>query len=271
MLKEQGITPAFAGNTTSRKYSSCNHRDHPRLRGEYAIRWSMSWKKKGSPPLARGVPMKISKWFSGKRITPACAGSTMTAKTIMNPAEDHPRLRGEYFRESVLHAFRLGSPPLARGVRRFMVQFHLILRITPACAGSTNFRNSAYSLWQDHPRLRGEYSNCDVASALAKGSPPLARGVLILSRIMIEWKGITPACAGSTVHCNYNYKSDRDHPRLRGEYLIEKMTTYTKSGSPPLARGVQQKRIDVIFWPRITPACAGSTLKKAWFCVILVY
>ena len=36
MLKEQGITPAYAGNTIKGLQGVELERDHPRLRGEYA-------------------------------------------------------------------------------------------------------------------------------------------------------------------------------------------------------------------------------------------
>ena len=55
----------------------------------------------------------------------------------------------------------------------------------------------------------------------------------------------------------------RDHPRLRGEYLKRLLNTDDYLGSPPLARGVRIERVmkEAPTW--ITPACAGSTLKKA--------
>ena len=110
------ITPACAGSTINRGGEQRENKDHPRLRGEYQARLSRQLLTIGSPPLARGVHLRRFGRQSQIRITPACAGSTMTAKTIMNPAEDHPRLRGEYFQKEILLSLILGSPPLARGV-----------------------------------------------------------------------------------------------------------------------------------------------------------
>ena len=71
-------------------------------------------------------------------------------------------------------------------------------RITPACAGSTTlFADISHVHW-DHPRLRGEYYGVEVDFVNKKGSPPLARGVLIMSKPIRKVNRITPACAGST-------------------------------------------------------------------------
>ena len=71
--------------------------------------------------------------------------------------------------------------------------------------------------------------------------------------------GITPACAGSTGCPLESRTGNRDHPRLRGEYYnIVELLPY-QIGSPPLARGVLLLVLVSAVFPRITPACAGST------------
>ena len=93
---DDGITPAYAGNTgnswTSIRYAG----DHPRLRGEYRGLQRTSPPDPGSPPLTRGIPVysDLSELYPG--ITPAYAGNTSgwTIKSL--EAWDHPRLRGEY-------------------------------------------------------------------------------------------------------------------------------------------------------------------------------
>ena len=136
-------------------------------------------------------------------------------------------------------------------------------RITPACAGSTPTGGGATPSYRDHPRLRGEYILRRVWKMRKKGSPPLARGVLTKPEDMKSVTRITPACAGSTSAPIRECRSSRDHPRLRGEY--KKPTTRKRStvGSPPLARGVHLIVACLCASDRITPACAGSTLKKA--------
>ena len=114
-----------------------------------------------------------------------------------------------------------------------------LLRITPACAGSTG-----------NGRCAG-YSCC--------GSPPLARGVLEPGCNSGLNRRITPACAGSTSRSNRGRVCTEDHPRLRGEYKRSRRSMKEQTGSPPLARGVQLLIIFILQYVRITPACAGST------------
>ena len=91
-----------------------------------------------------------------------------------------------------------GSPPLARGVRKYLTTGDNLQGITPACAGSTHCVMAGYESYEDHPRLRGEYSFYQSVLLVVPGSPPLARGVLA---------SIPPIGGGGV-----------DHPRLRGEY-----------------------------------------------------
>ena len=77
MVKATKITPACAGNTK---------------RSMVELLFCM-----GSPPLARGIPIRYRHSFVVFGITPACAGNTylITYRNLQN--RDHPRLRGEYF------------------------------------------------------------------------------------------------------------------------------------------------------------------------------
>ena len=79
MRPPQGrITPACAGN--SRPFSPRNwgSRDHPRLRGEQAVKNVSVARMVGSPPLARGTEELKAKAEELGRITPACAGNSNT-------------------------------------------------------------------------------------------------------------------------------------------------------------------------------------------------
>ena len=112
---------------------------------------------------------------------------------------------------------------------------------------------------RDHPRLRGEYAYAPIVLLYSLGSPPLARGIPQRPFATALQDGITPACAGNTRIACVVGQNDRDHPRLRGEYLNRLYVKQRRGGSPPLARGI---RCDVYLrrsaW-RITPACAGNT------------
>ena len=56
----EGIIPACAGNTAFMAFSTCNRRDHPRMRGEHADNSSMTFNSEGSSPHARGTLMDPS-------------------------------------------------------------------------------------------------------------------------------------------------------------------------------------------------------------------
>ena len=49
-----------------------------------------------------------------------------------------------------------GSPPHARGRRRWEFCWILSRRITPACAGKTTSASIPGAMYSDHPRMRGE-------------------------------------------------------------------------------------------------------------------
>ena len=93
---QRGITPAHAGTTEGGCNDDGEVQDHPRSRGDYSVRLSLSCLIRGSPPLTRGL-LKIKEGVTHTpRITPAHAGTTC-GDTIRHPhQEDHPRSRGDY-------------------------------------------------------------------------------------------------------------------------------------------------------------------------------
>ena len=134
---------------------------------------------------------------------------------------------------------------------------------TPAYAGNTSDPSSTIPVFRDHPRLRGEYPDGQPAITSSLGSPPLARGIRFKREIFSPSIRITPACAGNTLQSFPFSFVCEDHPRLRGEYNHLTACIYHPQGSPPLARGIPQPSICVLSGRRITPACAGNTLKKS--------
>ena len=151
------ITPACAGSTFLNNFHLFFSEDHPRLRGEYSTQMHILMRQTGSPPLARGVPAKLVYANSLSGITPACAGSTKLSEFTISHCKDHPRLRGEYDDGIQPIEISLGSPPLARGVLNRCSYICQLIRITPACAGSTIYSYGYQQGYRDHPRLRGEY------------------------------------------------------------------------------------------------------------------
>ena len=73
---ERGIIPARAGFTPATPTEQRSVPDHPRSRGVYAATPKNAAKRKGSSPLARGLPMRCTGLFARARIIPARAGFT---------------------------------------------------------------------------------------------------------------------------------------------------------------------------------------------------
>ena len=96
MFDTQRITPACAGNTFKGWLPKSCLWDHPRLRGEYVIKWLKPVRNTGSPPLARGILNLENSDGVDFGITPACAGNTVRLFSLYGFPGDHPRLRGEY-------------------------------------------------------------------------------------------------------------------------------------------------------------------------------
>ena len=111
----------------------------------------------GSPPLTRGTRQEVSDLSRVKRITPAYAGNTCISFSSADTKEDHPRLRGEHVSKISTNAKTRGSPPLTRGTHPVSHTPAPWYGITPAYAGNTGIILAPLTLFQDHPRLRGEH------------------------------------------------------------------------------------------------------------------
>ncbi len=75
-LAHKGITPAYAGKSSSRGFVCKEIEDHPRLCGEKAISMFLCASSGGSPPPMRGKVPNSAKKFTDSRITPAYAGKS---------------------------------------------------------------------------------------------------------------------------------------------------------------------------------------------------
>ena len=137
------ITPACAGNTHSCFHGKAILWDHPRLRGEYTVCGTIEENAMGSPPLARGIPCDFEHKIMCIGITPAYAGNTPDSCPSRQRAWDHPRLRGEYSHPSGRVPAPPGSPPLTRGILKFVICRNVHVGITPAYAGNTNISQRA--------------------------------------------------------------------------------------------------------------------------------
>ena len=133
------FTPAHAGNTLLNQLNQSWYRVHPRSRGEYCPGKPLYLQFIGSPPLTRGIPCEDDRHDGTSRFTPAHAGNTWKYKNIRRSNQVHPRSRGEYTVTICRPFYRLGSPPLTRGIQQLYEQNHQRFGFTPAHAGNTRY------------------------------------------------------------------------------------------------------------------------------------
>ena len=213
--------------------------DHPRSRGVYPC---------------RPGPTRAARW-----IIPARAGFTFWRRRGSTPTADHPRSRGVYGRRVFLYASSDGSSPLARGLRADVDSVEHGGRIIPARAGFTRRPPSSAGSSRDHPRSRGVYEAAISLSESARGSSPLARGLLRLGAPRGGGGGIIPARAGFTAPPPSPTLRGPDHPRSRGVYRRPDRSDDPAGGSSPLARGLRGAGPCGPATGRIIPARAGFT------------
>ena len=211
------ITPACAGKRPLGATRITPAWDHPRMCGEKCMKSGLRVSDVGSPPHVRGKAVVILLCVATYRITPACAGKSLTAKQKGILRRDHPRMCGE---KSVAYLFLLpfqGSPPhvrgkVARGGSRYREQ-----RITPACAGKSASDAEFAKEKMDHPRMCGEKQTQHVIDTVRKGSPPHVRGKVLHIPLHRRTLRITPACAGKSNTLQEGTSPPEDHPRMCGE------------------------------------------------------
>ena len=92
---EAGIIPAYAGNTTCRKWRNTWMRDHPRVCGEHQSQIGAHLRTLG--------------------IIPAYAGNTGISNLLRENCRDHPRVCGEHSGTQTGINVMLGSSPRMRG------------------------------------------------------------------------------------------------------------------------------------------------------------
>ena len=172
------IIPARAGFTRRPPPEGDVCWDHPRSRGVYRGRKCSPRTRRGSSPLARGLPAAHKSGRIVRRIIPARAGFTYGGERWRWVPRDHPRSRGVYAWPTFSDSVGTGSSPLARGLRMRSRSRMKPLGIIPARAGFTVGAEARSSVHPDHPRSRGVYLSPTSSMALAAGSSPLARGLL---------------------------------------------------------------------------------------------
>ena len=153
----KGIIPARAGFTGEVLLGFGEDADHPRSRGVYGCIRRIRGLRRGSSPLARGLPSIQDRMLVSARIIPARAGFTDRRADPRPSDPDHPRSRGVYAIFSLCSMRSAGSSPLARGLHSPHDRCLPRSGIIPARAGFTSARCRSPRGSADHPRSRGVY------------------------------------------------------------------------------------------------------------------
>ena len=214
----RGIIPARAGFTVRCAVSGVGARDHPRSRGVYVVVLTSVAHRRGSSPLARGLRRRPVPLVLGLGIIPARAGFTQAGCSPAGLDRDHPRSRGVYGLLAIGAGAAFGSSPLARGLRRWVVDTSWTVGIIPARAGFTGRTTGTGVSGWDHPRSRGVYVSCMTRFPRNRGSSPLARGLRLNPAQPPLTPRIIPARAGFTPGASPGRGTTWDHPRSRGVY-----------------------------------------------------
>ena len=171
-----GLIPAHAGKTPAARCPTTRIRAHPRSRGENGVVSFPAWRSAGSSPLTRGKLNALTQPSRERRLIPAHAGKTGTAKSAYLNRLAHPRSRGENCSKSWWINPQCGSSPLTRGKRAGVNSPIWHLRLIPAHAGKTSLRAILTHIEAAHPRSRGENARSGDKRDRRRGSSPLTRG-----------------------------------------------------------------------------------------------
>ena len=166
---------------------------------------------------------------------------------------------GEHRLENQGTHHRRGSSPHVRGALSAGALPQIAVGIIPACAGSTYFGRWRGTALRDHPRMCGEHIYMTDPDVLGPGSSPHVRGARRVGMDAAVFRGIIPACAGSTRTPNTRAVRRRDHPRMCGEHCRQSGIRIRHGGSSPHVRGALRRRPIRGSCGGIIPACAGST------------
>ena len=112
--------------------------------------------------------------------------------------------------------------------------------------------------------MRGDILGSPPTGRRVQGSPPRARGHPIHPSAARRVRGLTPACAGTSVAGDGSRWSWWAHPRVRGDINWTSAEYVPAGGSPPRARGHRRSAGELGQRPGLTPACAGTSRTRLW-------
>ena len=171
----------------------------------------------------------------------------------------HPRSRGENRPQRDQELRRRGSSPLTRGKLLQVAEGERVHGLIPAHAGKTQASARVALTVRAHPRSRGENRPPILRPRAQDGSSPLTRGKRNGIREDITSAGLIPAHAGKTSCFPRMDRTNRAHPRSRGENAYFDWIASIDEGSSPLTRGKHRTHRLPGRRRGLIPAHAGKT------------
>ena len=114
----------------------------------------------------------------------------------------------------------------------------IALGTTSACAENTTYHTVTHITHWNYLRVRGEYPDYSVGTAIPMELPPRARRILPPWIVVCNLCGTTSACAENTLRLSRNHFSTWNYLRVRGEYCSPWGTMATPQELPPRARRI---------------------------------
>ena len=184
---------------------------------------SESLRRTGSSPHTRGALAQEHGSYPESGIIPAYAGSTSHISGISRETG--------------------GSSPHTRGALRNSSRWHPMAR--------------------DHPRIRGEHGVISWFEFDSKGIiPAYAGSTTSRSSRRVRRMGSSPHTRGARPQRPWRQPCCRDHPRIRGEHVMNDSGPDSEAGSSPHTRGALHPHEARPVGVGIIPAYAGSTSRS---------
>ena len=253
------LTPACAGSTRTWPAAAITVATYPRVCGEHANSAPTSSLNTDLPPRVRGARRPRRGAVDQHRLTPACAGSTSASACSFSLKATYPRVCGEHSSWGAVPVWSIDLPPRVRGAPGAVDGVDGVLRLTPACAGSTTKRWASRRRGSTYPRVCGEHDEASSDYSIVFDLPPRVRGAPLIGEAGPEVLRLTPACAGSTGRSSRWSCVHPTYPRVCGEHGRRGRVTRPRSDLPPRVRGALPDDGGTHHRARLTPACAGST------------
>ena len=118
--------------------------------------------------------------------------------------------------------------------------------------------NTLYSIFRNHPRIRGTNGYLSIGPFFLMGSSPHTRDKFSSNCVCSLLYGIIPAYAGQIRHITLDIFGSEDHPRIRGTNTTRIPVSISRPGSSPHTRDKFGSLYGGVINGRIIPAYAGQ-------------